>query len=912
MKFFRKLGSRFRKGKLDADMTEEMGLHLERRTEENIASGMTPDEARYAAMRRFGGVEQVKEIVRDQRGFLWLEQLWQDVRHGARGLRKNPGFALVAILTLALGIGANTALFTFVNALMVRSLPVADPGRLVQLQSIGGDESFSYASYERFLDQAHTLQGLALSRRGVNRQELVGTGFGAVEAESVRAQMVSGNYFSVLGAQAALGRVFTVGDEHANQTQAVLVLSHAYWQRRFGGDASVIGRTVQMENVPFTIVGVMPAGFTGFELGINPEVWWPLHAFSQVENDPRSLERLRDEGWEWALILGRLAAGVTREQARAELQTIFQRQRVAFAAERPKWTDKQRREYLARTIELLPGGSGYTSLRQQLARPLSILGVIVGLVLLIACANLAGLLLARGAARQRELAVRVALGAGRGRLVRQLLTESLVLAFVGGLGGILLAHWGTAFLAGYLPQRNATIDLRPDGIVLVFAFALSALAGVLFGLLPALRLGETALMSATKTFPTGTRSRLNRALVVAQIALSVALLAGAGLFVRSLQKLKSTDLGFRPENLVGFRLEFSRNHNARQRADVHKRLLESLSALPDVRSATVSGAGLFSGEGFGIRVGPEGYTPQQDEDMRALVVVAGPRFFSTFGIPLRAGREFTAADELLSTTPMASAVAAAPASPNSPRIAIVGESFALRFFGTTNVVGRTVRFGLNNQQPPLEIVGVAADIKYRTVREKPEMQLYVPYFGGVMNVPMTTRVATRTEPLALAANVRALVKQIDPRIDVADMRLMSDVIDESLTRERVVAELGGFFSVFALTLACLGLYGVLSYSVVQRTREIGVRMALGARTADVLRLVVGQGVKLALVGTLAGVVLAFATTHFVTRLLYGVTPVDPITFIGVAVLLLVVATVAAWVPALRAARIQPIEALRTE
>ena len=637
-----------------------------------------------------------------------------------------------------------------------------------------------------------------------------------------------------------------------------------------------------------------------------------MHAFPQVENDARSLERLRDEGWEWALILGRLAAGVTREQAGAELQTIFQRQRVTFAAERPKWTDKQRRDYLARTIELRPGGSGYTSLRQHLARPLSILAIIVGLVLLIACANLAGLLLARGAVRQRELAVRVALGAGRGRLVRQLLTESLLLAFVGGLGGVLLAHWGTAFLAGYLPQRNATLDLRPDGIVLLFAFALSALAGVLFGLLPALRMGETALMAASKTLPTGTRSRLKPALVVAQIALSVALLAGAGLFVRSLQKLKSVDLGFRPENLVGFRLEFSRNHNARQRADVHKRLLDSLSALPEVRSATVTGAGLFSGDGFGIRVGPEGYTPQEDEDMRALVVVAGPRFFSTFSIPLRAGREFNAADESLSTTTTASATGAVPTPPNTPRVAVVGESFALRFFGTTNVVGRTVRFGLNNQQPPLEIVGVAADIKYRTVREKPEMQIYVPYFGGVMNVPMTMRVATGTEPRALAANVRALVKQIDPRIDVADLRLMSDVIDESLTQERVVAELGAFFSVFALTLACLGLYGVLSYGVAQRTREIGVRMALGARSADVLRLVVGEGVKLALIGTFVGVVLAVATTHLVAKFLYDVTPGDPVTFFGVALLLLGVALIAAWIPARRAARIQPIEALRTE
>jgi predicted permease len=926
MSVFRRFASLFRKQNLNAEMSEELRHHVELRAQKNRGQGMSVDDARYAAQRSFGGAEQIKERCRDERGGRWLEYLKQDLRYGGRMLRKNPGFTTVAVLTLAFGIGANTALFTIVNGLMLRPLPVADPGRLVLLQSKGGDESFSYATYERFRTEVRGMEGLALSRRGTNRLEFTATGLGATESESVRAQMVTGNYFAVLGAQAAIGRVFTADEDRMDQPQGAVVLSHAYWQRRFGGDPAVIGRSVQLEKMPFTIVGVMPRDFPGFELGVNPDLWWPLPMFPQVESDPQSLGRLRDEGWEWALILGRLAKGVSREQAQRELQTMFYRQRVAFAAERAKWSDQQRREYLERSIELISGASGYTSLRRNLARPVAVLGVIVGLVLLIACANLAGLLLARGATRARELAVRAALGAGRGRLVRQLLTESLLLALIGGVGGMLLALWGTTILGGYLPQRGETINLAPDGRVLGFAFALSVLTGVLFGLVPAWRLGENALMTTSKS-GASTRSWLNQALVIAQIALSVTLLAGAGLFVRSLQKLKSVELGFQPENLVGFSLDFSRTYNGRQRADVHKRVLETISALPDVRSATLSGAGLFSGDGFGIRVEPQGYTPQQDEVVRALVVVAGPRFFSTLGIPLRAGREFTLADEVVEGGPRppgavknATIAETAPGGrhppqalpPNTPRIAIVGESFARRYFGTADVVGRTVKFGLNNQNPPLEIVGVAADIKYRTVREKPEMEMYVPYFGGALNMPMVVRVATRSDPRAFAANVRAIVRQIDPRVGVGELQTMQRTIDDSLVQERVVAQLGGFFSIFALVLASFGLYGVLAYGVVQRTREIGVRMALGASVRDVVALIVQRGVALAIIGGTIGMLAAIGLTRFVAKLLYGVEPTDPLTFAGAVGVLLIVALIACWLPARRAAKVDPMVALRVE
>ncbi|MES2694114.1 MAG: ABC transporter permease, partial [Verrucomicrobiota bacterium] len=637
-KLLKRVRGLFSRGKLETEMAEEMRLHLERRVEENIASGMTPEEARYAALRKFGGVEQAKEVAREQRGFAWLEQAGQDVRFGLRGLAKAPGFAVVVILTLALGIGATTAIFTLLNALMLRALPVAEPGRLVQVQSLNGDESFSYVTFQRFRDQARTLAGIAILQRGFDKRGMIASGMGGTEAESVNAQAVSGSTFGVLGVPAALGRPLTVEDDAPGKAQPVAVLSHAYWQRRFGGDAGVLGKTVQIDGVLLTIVGVMREGFAGFHVGVPVDLWWPMELYPELEKNPNASGRLASEGWEWALLVGRLKPAVTREQAAAELQTIFFRQRSDHARRATKFTEKERADFLARTIELVPAGNGFAALRKRLMQPLAVLSWIVGLVLLIACANVAGLLLARGAARERELAVRAALGAGRGRIARQLITESLLLAVLGGGAGLVVAQWGTAFLKRYLLDHpHGMLDLSPDLRMLGFAGGMSVLTGVVFGLVPALRLSRGALHVSTKA-AAGGRSRLNQALVVTQIALSVAILALAGLFVRSLQKLKAVDLGFRPEKVVRFVLEFGRGYDAQQRGDVHRRVLEAVEALPQVRSATVSGAGLFGGDGFGIRFGVEGYVPKPGEDLRALVVVAGPAFFETLGIPLRVGR----------------------------------------------------------------------------------------------------------------------------------------------------------------------------------------------------------------------------------------------------------------------------------
>jgi predicted permease len=883
-------------------MAEEMRAHLELQAAENQQRGMSADEARYAARRAFGGVEQIKERARDERGWRWVEQTAQDLHYALRQLRKSPAFALVAILTLAIGIGANTAMFTLMNSMLLRRLPVPQPEELVVARKNPGDASFSYRSYERFRVGLTSLAGLAVAQNHTTRRWIVAPDFGGTEPEPVAAQVVSGNFFSVLGVPAVLGRALTSDDDRPEATGGAVVLSDAFWRRRFGADPAVLGKTLRLDAGLLTIVGVMPAGFNGFNPGVQPDLWWPIQLYARVDRDAAGKTSvLAGEGWEWLVLIGRLAPGATRESARAELGAAYRRELDLFAVDRlAKWTEKQRNDHFAHTLELDGAANGYASVRQRFSQPIIILMIVVGVVLLIACANIAGLLLARGAARQREFAVRTALGAGRGRLIRQLVTESVLLALLGGAGGILLAQWGTAFLGSYLPRPIANFDLAPDARVLLFTTAASVLTGFFFGLLPAWRgshVDPSAAMKA-QSAQAGVRSRLNATLVVAQLALSVALLAGAGLFVRTLRNLRAADFGFQPTHVALFSLESSTSYDNNQRVAVHRRLLDALLAAPGVRSATMASAGLMSGESFGSRFGIEGYTPAPDEEMRGQIVVVGPGFFETLGIPLLRGREFTAAE-------------ASGAADESARKVVISEKLARRFFGDADPIGRLLRHGLSTG-PVFEIIGVAKDTKYRTVREQTPLEYYLPYGPGGRGFTMNFYVRTRDDPAVLAANARALVRQIDPQLGVRELRTLDAVVDDALVQERVVAQLGGFFSVFALTLASLGLYGVLSYGVAQRTREIGVRMALGARAVDVLALVVGQGLKLALIGTVLGVGLALATTRLAEKLFFGVTSGDPVTFAGVAVVLLAVATLAAWLPARRAAKVDPMVALRCE
>jgi predicted permease len=706
----------------------------------------------------------------------------------------------------------------------------------------------------------------------------------------------------VLGVAPQLGRMLTLDDDRGGSAGAAVVLSHGYWQRRFGGDTSVLGKTLQIDRALFTIVGVAPPGFVGLEPGANPDLWWPLEMLPAVDPSELDLVHARPRAGSWLTVLGRLRNGFTREQARAELNVFYHAGLAAEVAERgADWDETRRRKFLEQAIELEAAGSG-TGLGRQFARLFGIFALAAGVVLAIACANVAGLLLARGATRAREFAVRSALGAARGRLLRQLVTENLLLAAAGGALGVVFARWGTDAFATYLPQHGRAYDLALDGRVLGFALLASVVSGLIFGLGPALRFSRLDLIEAMKN-QSGqrvgrARSRLNHFLVVAQIALSVMLLAGAGLFLRTLRNLRALDLGFRRENVVLFSLDFPRGYDASQRGDVHARLLHVLETLPGVRRATLSGAGIMSGDILRTRFSVDGYTPGPDERLQVSAVVVGPHFFETLRIPLLRGREITWAD-------ISSTNAGTGAQP-----VVISESMARRFFADTDPIGRTIRHG--GQGQPLEIIGVAKDTKYQNLREKTPLEYYLPYAGSLMGFFMTVHVSTTSAPAALELNLRPIVRQIDPRVTLKDVRTLEETIDRTIVPERVIAKLACFFSVFALTLASLGLYGVLSYGVTQRAREIGVRMALGAGARDVVALVVRQGLMLAVIGCALGLLGAAALTRLIADLLYGVAPNDPTTLLTTVAVLISVAMLACWLPARRAAKVDPMVALRYE
>jgi predicted permease len=835
-----------------------------------------------------------------------------DLRHAFRQLLKNPGFTAVAMLTLALGIGANTSLFTALDTILLRPLRAPEASRLLYVAS-GSSENFSFPFYERLRNAAGAFSGFAAVQYGAARRELIATAVGAAEAESVPAQAVTGNFFAVLDVPPLLGRTLSVDDDRPGAAQPVVVISHAFWQRRFAADPAVLGKGIQLDDVPVTIAGVMPAGFAGFEIGANPDVWFPLQLVTQLgqrvtQMGARAPSRLA-EGVEWLVLFGRLRSGVTREQAQAEVSVILRQQLEEQVARSPTLTPGERQRMLNQTIELHSGAAGYVGARSRFKQPLVVLMAAVGVVLLIACTNVAGLLLARGAARQHELAVRAALGAGRGRIVRQLATESVLLGAMAGVLGLVFAQWGTRFLAAYLTQSDTAVVLELDGRVLLFTIAVSLLSGVLFGLVPALRLSRLDLVTAIKHRPAsgGARPRLQPALVVAQVALSVLLLAGAGLFVRTLHNLRTLDLGFQPDNLLSLSLDPGRWRPASpgQLNTLLQRVLGELETLPGVRSVSVGGAGMLTGNGYNTLFTVDGYSPAPDEEMRAAVIFAGPRFFETLRVPLLRGREFTLADE------------PAPGPDDAPRpvtVAILGETMARRFFGEADPIGRHItltRGLLNNVR--LEVIGVAKDTKYsRNLREKTPLEFYVPFFGGGVRMPPTVYVRGEHSAATIAGDIRRAVTRIEPLVTIRYLRTMDEAVDRLLVRERIIAQLVGFFSGFALLLASLGVYGLLSYSVAQRTREIGVRLALGATLRDVVGLVIRQGLTLALFGCALGVAAALAVTRFIATLLYGVQPTDPFTFAAVTGLLVTVAWTACWLPARRAAKVDPMEALRYE
>jgi predicted permease len=885
LQLWRRLLFYLRRDQFDRELEEEMKFHLGMKAEESRTSGMSPQEARYAAERQFGNRASLQEISHEMWGVRPIETFFQDMRYGVRMLLKSKAVTTVAVLSLALGIGANTAIFSLINALMLRVLPVKEPQELAVFSYTNAlgtritSNSFNYPLYEMFRDRNQSFTGIfAAERVGRARLTVEGT---AGEVESAQQNRVSGNFFSVLGVNATIGRTLTEADDKIGNPQPVAVISYDFWQRRFGLDPAVVGRRITLDNRPLTIVGVAPPGFFGFEVGRRPDIWWPI-----TEKGDGSL---RSYGSWSILVMGRLRPGVNLTQARAEMHLIYRQQIDEITrSEGANWRPTERRNWFESRIELESGSAGWTLLRQRFRQPLVILMITVAMVLLVACVNIANLLLARAAMRRKEIAVRLALGAGRFRLIRQLLTESVLIAVLGGAAGLLFAHWFVRLLLTYLPQQSqVSLDVAPDGRVLGFTLAVSLLTGLLFGLAPAWQATRLDLTSSLKDAvgrsAGRTRLALNKLLVVLQVALSLFLLVGAGLLVRSLQNLKDMDTGFDRENLIQFSVDPGRGYNTEQRVNLHKQVVARLEALPGVRAASFSRPGFLIGGTYRTVPTVPGYAAGPDEDLTSHYIDVGPRFFETMKMPILAGRAFGPQGEGV----------------------VINQTMARYFFGDQDPVGK--RFYEGKQQ--YEIIGVVKDARYSDMREQPPRAFYRqwPPEGSV-----TFQLRTGGENQAYVATIHRLVREIDPKLQVVDLRTMDDVVNDALAKERFAAQLAGAFSLLALLLACIGLYGVMSYAVARRTLEIGIRMALGAQVRDIVVLVMRETMLLVVIGVAIGLAAALATMRVVAILLYGLTPTDPLTIALATTLLIGVAALAGHLPARRAARVDPLVTLRNE
>jgi len=912
----------------EAEIVEELAQHLDDHYEELRLAGATDQQALRQAFAELEGSDLAIQL-NHPRSHSAPESIlpgtnvrrniradcWQDLRYAARTLWKHKAFTAAAVLSLALGIGANTAIFSLIDATLWRMLAVKDPQQLA-LFSINrqgkADYNLSYPFFERLRDNQQVFSGLIASS-SVNRMRLQALDTGGT-VETVQPERVTGNYFSVLGVSAALGRLMNEDDDGAANPQAVVVLSYDFWHRRFGLDPAVVGKKILLDDFPFTVIGVAPPGFTGLELGRRPDLWWPVRTIPLLAPDSPAL---KDGGYTWLKVMGRLQPGVSLSRAQSEMDVLFRQQTADEVAKQPSLSPEQRRSTESARLELETGSTGWSTLRQKFRKPLLILMTVVALVLLIACANVANLLLARAAGRRKEIALRLALGASRGRLLRQLLTESLLLALFGGAAGLVFAYWGTSVLLTYLPRQNpVTLVLRPDARVLGFTLVASLLTGLLFGLAPALQATRIALTNSMKSYdgastPSafGLRLPLHKALVVAQVALSLFLLIGAGLFVRSLQNLQTIDLGFERENLAEFRLETGKGYNAAQRANLNRQMLAKLEALPGVRAASFSSFSLLSENRTYSKVSIPGFAAQNDDDATCNTLMVGPNYFAAMGIPLLSGREFGPSDER-PNDPTADPQTQAG---SAPLAAVINQAMARHFFGAQNPIGK--RFSVeSSHQPsfPIEIIGVVKDAKYRNMRADAPRTFYLAWFQQPANSNQTFQLRTSVAAGNLAATIQHVAQELNPQLQIVGLSTMNERIDELLIQERIVAQLAGFFSLFALVLACLGLYGIMAQAVLRRTREIGVRMALGAQRSDVLWLVLREALTLVLIGSVVGLLASLAATHTASSLLFGLKPNDPVTIAFASLLLIAVTALAAYLPARRAARVDPMVALRYE
>jgi predicted permease len=900
-----RLRSLFCRASVDREVDDELRFHMDQQADKYMRAGMSREEALRRVRLEFGGIDQVREDCHDARGVSFLESLAQDLRYGLRMLAKSPAFTAVIVLTLALGIGANTAIFTLVDAVMLRSLPVRDPQQLVVAQwsarQLPRNGTSSFGDCARREENATTLVGCSLSYpmfqeiqkqksvfesamafAGPYEMDLSGNGAAAM----VQGQVVSGSYFQTLGVYPALGRTLVPDDEKPGAV-SVAVLDYAYWQRAFGGSPAVIGRTIHLNHAAFTIVGVTEPGFTRLTPGKGADLWIPI---TQASILGRNYTQPAASDHSWLVVVGRLQPGVSRTQAAAAIESIFLNGTLRGA--KPEWTQADNPH-----LSLLPAQQALKGIRSAYGKPLLLLMAAVGLVLLIACANVAGLMLARATAREREMAVRLAMGAARRRVIRQLLTESILLSFIGAALGALLAPLGVAGLAvffsdnAYFPLQ---LDLHLDLRVLFFTLGIAVLTGVGFGLAPAFRGSRTSVTSHLKgnTTTAGTHHGrslgLGSALVILQVALSMVVLTGAGLLLRTLGNLRGIDPGFDTRNLMLFAIDPQlAGYDDKQILNLYANLQRKIAALPGVTTVSYANGALLDGGVSSRDVHVEGRTDKNSVEVQTLSV--GPEYFQTMKIPLLEGR-------LLDQTDIAAG-----------KHVLVNRTFVQKLVSGRDALG--LHFGGDNpEDPQWEIVGVVGDTKYPSLRRADAPMAFVPLASGWA----TFEVRTAVPPTELMPAVRSVVNGVDANLPIVRMRTQSDAIDRLLFSERLVARLFGLFAALGVMLACIGLYGLLSYEVERRTREIGIRTALGAQRRDLWSMVVGQGLVLVFAGAVAGCGVALVMTRLLVSLLYGVRPGDPLTFVLMSGLLLAVGVVACTLPARRATQVDPMAALRCE
>src|SRR5262245_874823 len=874
MRWWRRLWSRKR---MEEELEKELRFHLDQHTADLIAQGLDPEEARRQARLALGGPEQVKEQCRDARGTRWLEDLLQDLRYGARMSMKNPGFTLVAVITLAAGIAANTTIFSIADALVLRPFNFPNQERLVMVwgrAQTGYDHSWVTAG--DFNDWRE--QNLSFERLIAFDQ----LGFDLVEAgppEQFGGYRVSAGFFDTLDARPALGRAFLPGEHEVGHDQ-VVVLKHSLWERRFGSDPNILGKTLTLNSKPYTVIGVMPADFKfPFNGG---EIWSPL-AFDDKAKLDRKNHRLQ--------VFGLLKQGVSIAQANADLDAVAQRAQRLFP--------ETNAGSLTNVVEMNEDHS-------RDAKPyVAPLAGAVAFVLLIACANLANMLFSRAFGRQKEIAVRLALGASRWRLVRQLLTESLMLAIAGGAIGLLSSFWAVHLLRAAMPENylNLVPGLNHFGVnsnALLFTLIISIVTGMVFGLMPALQASKPNLNESLKegskgASSSGLRQRLRGALVVAEIALSMVLLIGAGLMIRSFVAMMRDDMGFNPHGALSFTLRLSdKRYSETQRRGFYDQLIKRLESMPGVVAAGGTNVIPMTNEYITASFEIAGRPPsEKGQEPYAALRVVTPGYFSAIGIPLRRGRNFTDRDN-----------------EQTPRVVIVNEVFVRRFFPKEEAIGqRIIRYGFADM--PMEIVGVAGDVKDTDLDRVPAPAFYFPYaqepFEG-MGVVLRAAV----DPMTLAHTARDEVTKLDPTLPLHFIKTVERQIYEQTAPKRIMTALMGVFAAIAMLLSAVGLYAVMAYAVSQRTHEIGVRLALGARSRDIMVLVTSQGLKLTLAGLTLGIAGAFALTRIMAPLLYGVTPTDPLTFVMISLLLAGAALLACWIPARRATKVDPLVALRFE